>query len=275
MHDDMRETLSHVVEGGGPPLLLIHGWGASIVVWRRLLPFLAPHFQVIMVELPGFGRSPAADASSSYYQICVEEIERLRRRLGIDRWALLGYSIGARVGEFYTRQHAEHVSRAVFLSSGYLQAHARRELGLALWIDKRLPAVLPWVFSGWRKPALLWTALILTSGLNRRNREAMAIIAPANAAQPAEALIRSARDLADLPAARIELPSVPSLYIWGRNDPLMAIPRPRRPNDVVIAANHLAPLTAAPAIAQVALPFLGGDAPPQEVRARPAVERSV
>jgi 4,5:9,10-diseco-3-hydroxy-5,9,17-trioxoandrosta-1(10),2-diene-4-oate hydrolase len=271
----MRETLSHVVEGSGPPLLLIHGWGATIVVWRCLLPFLTPHFQVIMVELPGFGRSPAADASSSYYQVCVEEIERLRRRLGIDRWALLGYSIGARVGELYTLYHTEHVSRAVFICAGYLQAHARRELGLALSIDRRLPAILPWLFSGWRKPALLWTALVLTSGLNRRNREAMAIIAPANAAQPAEALIRSARDLADLPAARIELPSAPSLYIWGRNDPLMAIPRPRRANDVVIAANHMAPLTAAPAIAQAALPFLAGDAQAQEAEPRPAVERSV
>jgi pimeloyl-ACP methyl ester carboxylesterase len=225
-----------------------------------------------MVELPGFGRSPAAAVSSSYYQICAEEIERLRRRLGIDRWALLGYSIGARVGELYTLRHSEHVSRAVFLCPGYLQAHARRELGLAFWIDKRLPGILPWLFSGWRKPALLWTALILTSGLNRRNREAMAIIAPANAAQPAEALIRSARDLADLPAAHIELPS---LYIWGRNDPLMAIPRPRRPNDVVIAANHMAPLTVAPAIAQAALPFLAGDALAQEVAARSAVEHPV
>jgi pimeloyl-ACP methyl ester carboxylesterase len=226
-----------------------------------------------MVELPGFGRSSAADLSSSYYQICVEEIERLRRRLGIDRWALLGYSIGACVGELYTLHHAEHVSRAIFICSGYLQAHARRELGLALWIDKRLPGTLPWLFSGWRKPALLWTALVLTSGLNRRNREAMAIIAPANAAQPAEALICSARDLADLPAAHIEQPGAPSLYIWGPNDPPMAIPR--RPNDVVIAVNHMAPLTAAPAIAQAALPFLAGDALAQEVGARRTVEHPV
>jgi pimeloyl-ACP methyl ester carboxylesterase len=264
MGDSKREVLSHVVEGSGPPLLLIHGWGATTVIWQRLRPFLAPHFQLIIVELPGFGHSQAANTSQNYYQTCEEELERLRRTLDMDSWALLGYSIGARVGELYALQCPKHVTRAAFLCPGYLKAQSQRGLRLALWIDTHLPRFFPWLLSGWRKSTIIWASLILTSGLGRRNREAMAIIAPANAAQPAEALMHSARDLAQLPTAPVELPGVPSLYIWGQRDPLMA-PRSRlRPNDLVISANHMAPLTAAPAVAMAALPFLTRGTPAQQ-----------
>jgi pimeloyl-ACP methyl ester carboxylesterase len=50
--------LHHVRNGGGPPLLLIHGLGASHVTWRPVLELLARKRDVIAIDLPGFGRSP-------------------------------------------------------------------------------------------------------------------------------------------------------------------------------------------------------------------------
>ena len=41
-----------------PSLLLIHGWGHCSDIWRPLLPTLRPHFNLTLVDLPGFGRSP-------------------------------------------------------------------------------------------------------------------------------------------------------------------------------------------------------------------------
>src|SRR6478735_2509293 len=51
-------SLTHDRRGSGPPLLLIHGIGSHWQVWHPLLPALAPHRDVIAIDLPGFGTSP-------------------------------------------------------------------------------------------------------------------------------------------------------------------------------------------------------------------------
>ncbi|KUL26803.1 alpha/beta fold hydrolase [Actinoplanes awajinensis] len=51
-------SLTHDRRGAGPPLLLIHGIGSHWQVWAPLLDRLAPHRDVISVDLPGFGTSP-------------------------------------------------------------------------------------------------------------------------------------------------------------------------------------------------------------------------
>ncbi|MEM9164216.1 MAG: alpha/beta fold hydrolase, partial [Cyanobacteria bacterium P01_F01_bin.4] len=46
---------SYVCQGSGPPLLLLHGFDSSLFEFRRLVPRLAEHFQVWVVDLLGFG----------------------------------------------------------------------------------------------------------------------------------------------------------------------------------------------------------------------------
>ncbi len=48
--------------GSGPPLVLIHGIGSELCVWEPVLEPLGVEHDVIAVDLPGFGRSPALDA---------------------------------------------------------------------------------------------------------------------------------------------------------------------------------------------------------------------
>lgn len=50
--------------GKGEPLLLIHGWGMHGGVWDNLVPRLAELFQVLVVDLPGHGRSPTSGDGS-------------------------------------------------------------------------------------------------------------------------------------------------------------------------------------------------------------------
>src|SRR6202051_727354 len=52
------------VGGSGPPLLLLHGHPQSNVMWHRVAPELAPHFTLVIADLPGYGWSavPEADA---------------------------------------------------------------------------------------------------------------------------------------------------------------------------------------------------------------------
>lgn len=56
-HDTYRCT--GVASGeGAPEMVLIHGWGLHSVVWDNIMPALLSRFQVTVIELPGFGRSP-------------------------------------------------------------------------------------------------------------------------------------------------------------------------------------------------------------------------
>src|SRR5690242_15251180 len=99
--------LRYRLEGNGMPLLLIHGWGVTYAIWQNLAPLLKPHFQLIMIELPGIGDSPEPPADLPYYQVCAEAIEEVRIALGIERWAVLSYSSGTRAAEAYVQRYAQ------------------------------------------------------------------------------------------------------------------------------------------------------------------------
>src|SRR5437762_9418345 len=98
---EKRDMLQYRLEGSGQPLLLIHGWGVTYTIWQDLAPLLTPHFELIMIELPGVGGSPQPDPGVPYYPACAEAIEELREALAIDQWTILAYSTGTRVAETY------------------------------------------------------------------------------------------------------------------------------------------------------------------------------
>lgn len=52
------QSLSYRTVGTGQPLVLVHGYAASGHMWQLVLPYLAQHYQVFVVDLPGHGRSP-------------------------------------------------------------------------------------------------------------------------------------------------------------------------------------------------------------------------
>ena len=54
------------VGGSGPPLLLLHGYPQSNVMWHRVAPVLAPHFTLVIADLPGYGWSAVPDAQDDH-----------------------------------------------------------------------------------------------------------------------------------------------------------------------------------------------------------------
>jgi pimeloyl-ACP methyl ester carboxylesterase len=88
-------ALYHHSEGRGEPLLLLHAFGLSHEVWAPLIPLLAPGRRVLLVDLPGHGRSsmPPSEIPPSpagYAQM----IGALLDELGLDRVDMAGNSIG-------------------------------------------------------------------------------------------------------------------------------------------------------------------------------------
>lgn len=143
-------TLNYRMIGSGPPLLLIHGFGVSFPIWRELTPLLAEHFRLILVELPGQGDSAPPRAGQSYTESAVAAIESVRQKLGIPKWAVLAYSVGAGVAVAYTATHPEYTSALVLVCPPLLKGWRWWGLRSLLWIDSRQPAIGGWLLSGWR-----------------------------------------------------------------------------------------------------------------------------
>jgi pimeloyl-ACP methyl ester carboxylesterase len=92
----MSAPLSVVRSGRGEPLLLLHGWGSSRRDFAAVLPALVERFDVLNVELPGAGRSPALDERPTVAAI-TDAVERTLDDENVGRVHVLGNSLGARI----------------------------------------------------------------------------------------------------------------------------------------------------------------------------------
>src|ERR1700750_3441938 len=125
-------------EGSGPVLLLIPGGGGgSHDYFHPWLRPLARSFRVVTYDGFGRGRSEKAARPSEYsFRRDVEEVEALRRALGIERLAVLGHSYGGFVAEAYTLEHPDRVthlvlSNAMIRGGDWQRANERFNLRLA------------------------------------------------------------------------------------------------------------------------------------------------
>jgi haloacetate dehalogenase len=94
----------HARTGGradAPPLLLLHGFPQSHVLWRRVAEQLAPHFRLVLPDLRGYGRSdkPAGAPDHANYakRTMAADVDALMRSLGHERYAVCGHDRGGRV----------------------------------------------------------------------------------------------------------------------------------------------------------------------------------
>ena len=241
--------LRYRLEGSGRPLLLIHGWGVTYAIWQNLAPLLKTYFQLVMIELPGIGNSPLVSTTLPYYQACAEAIEEVRRELQVEQWAVLSYSSGTRAAEAYVQCYPQSVSHAMFLCPTYI---------FEIWalfvrlLSTRHPLIIrQWIFSNWRL-----YHLVRTLGFNGQRHQYTRVWTREIALQPLDVLVRSLCEMPGRGRAPFVVPSMPTLFIWGDSDALIARPKQPGPLDVVIPANHSAPMLAASYVAAVVIPFL-------------------
>jgi malonyl-CoA O-methyltransferase len=85
-----------------PELVLLHGWGMSVAVWRHWLPLLRRRCNVILLDLPGFGRSPAQP------HLTVDELcDQLREYIPHGA-ALVGWSLGGNLALAFDERFPGH-----------------------------------------------------------------------------------------------------------------------------------------------------------------------
>jgi haloacetate dehalogenase len=105
--------------GSGPPVLLLHGYPQTHVMWHRVAPVLADRFTVVCPDLRGYGDSdtPAGDADHAAYAkrtMAHDQLE-VMRSLGFERFAVVGHDRGARVALRMALDHPDAVLRLAVL----------------------------------------------------------------------------------------------------------------------------------------------------------------
>ena len=83
--------------GAGPPLLLLHGTGASVHSWRGLMPLLAKSHEVIAIDLPRHAFTTGHDAYAMSLPAMAREVARLLEALKVTPAAIIGHSAGAAI----------------------------------------------------------------------------------------------------------------------------------------------------------------------------------
>jgi len=107
-------TLSCYLIGKGPPLVLLHGMGASKISMVPLLGPLSEHHRLIVPDLPGHGESdkPPADYSPRFY---ARVIRHLMDEVGVDQAVVVGNSMGGRIGLELALRSANRVRALVLI----------------------------------------------------------------------------------------------------------------------------------------------------------------
>jgi len=169
------------VAGSGPPVLLLHGYPQTQVMWHAVAPQLAREHTVVTADLRGCGDSskPGSEPDHAGYskRAMAGDQVGLMARLGFDRFAVVGHDRGARVAHRLCLDHPERVAAAALLDivpTRYALATVDRSTAEAYfhWFLLAQPADLPERLIGGAPEHWLRSALQRWSGPGARFDEA-------------------------------------------------------------------------------------------------------
>ncbi|WP_372782959.1 alpha/beta fold hydrolase [Phenylobacterium sp.] len=138
---DVGEVSLRVRHGGsGPPLLLLHGYPETHMMWGEVAGELARDFTVIAPDLRGYGKSTPPADSDDHETYSKRAMARdaigLMRHFGFERFDVAGHDRGGRVGYRLALDHPQAVRRLSILDiipTGEVWARADRRFALGYW----------------------------------------------------------------------------------------------------------------------------------------------
>jgi 4,5:9,10-diseco-3-hydroxy-5,9,17-trioxoandrosta-1(10),2-diene-4-oate hydrolase len=115
--------IAYYESGSGFPLVMLHGGGPGASSWSNFgaaLPGFAESFRTILIDQPGFGASGKPAVAGNYYRHAAEHVIGVLNHLGIDRFHVLGNSLGGGTAMRLALEHPRSVARLVLMGPGGL-----------------------------------------------------------------------------------------------------------------------------------------------------------
>ena len=103
--------------GKGVPLVLVHGFLGSSKMWEPQIRFFKNHYRVIVIDIPGFGRSNKAKSYQDIPSIAQLLLECLEKKK-INKFHLLGHSMGGMIIQEMARIEKKKILKLIFYSTG-------------------------------------------------------------------------------------------------------------------------------------------------------------
>jgi pimeloyl-ACP methyl ester carboxylesterase len=128
----MAEHFAHIVRGSGPGILLAHGGGGSVAGnFGPILDDLAGTHTVVGPDYPGSGETPRNPEGLDLDDVA-DELVLTAVDAGVERFTVLGYSVGTAVAVRIATRHPERVTGLV-LTAGFAYPDNRIRLAVQIW----------------------------------------------------------------------------------------------------------------------------------------------
>ncbi|MFI7388194.1 alpha/beta fold hydrolase [Streptomyces sp. NPDC049813] len=214
-------TLAYERTGTGEPLLLLHGIGHHWQAWEPVLQILAAERDVIAVDLPGFGTSPALPEGLTYgLSSVVPVLDAFCRALGVERPHVAGNSLGGLLALELGREKRVRSVTALSPAGFWTQAERRYAFGTLLAMRqgaRRLPLPLVERLS---RSAAGRAALTGTIYARPGRRSPEAVVAETLALRHATGF-RETLDAGRSVLFRDDVPEIPVTVAWGTRDRIL------------------------------------------------------
>jgi pimeloyl-ACP methyl ester carboxylesterase len=207
--------IRYIRRGSGPAVVLLHGFSSSIYTWAEVVPRLAERYDVVAVDLPGFGGSeiPRRLDAATTQRLLPEVMDGL----GLQRASLAGNSLGGAIAAVTAARRPERVEKLVLIdAAGYnLRREDRPPLLRAMG---RLPVALVRAFPPRPLQRLGLKQVFYDDSkvTEERVEEYLAPMARPGALEAAHEILTSGDDFG-LPGLLRQV-RAPTLVIWGRDD---------------------------------------------------------
>ena len=110
----------HVLEWSteGVPLIFVHGFGNTAHIWADAAPVVAPYYRTLAIDQRGHGDSDHDPEHRYHYEDLARDLEAVVEALGIERFVLVGHSLGGRTSMVYAGRHPEKLAGLVIVDTG-------------------------------------------------------------------------------------------------------------------------------------------------------------